>query len=256
MNQFSTVSTTSPSRLQTVTETGGIPWWKRLLDITCIMLAMPVLVPVGLLVGAIIKIVSPGPVFFQQERIGYRGRRFMCFKFRTMLVNADTDVHKGHLEDLMASNRPMSKLDGIDPRVIPGGVWLRALGIDELPQLINVMRGEMSLVGPRPCLPYEYDRYLPRHRGRCGTLPGLTGLWQVNDKNNTTFEEMIELDLHYVRNHSLGMDLGILVRTVPAVIWQTYLVRRNKRAAISRSLAAKTVVEHPVKASSCPRTSV
>src|SRR5438128_359744 len=132
MNQFSTVSTTSPGRLQTSTETSGIPWWKRALDIACVVLAMPILVPVCLLVGAIVKIVSPGPVFFQQERIGYRGRRFMCFKFRTMLVNADTGVHKGHLEDLMASNRPMSKLDGIDPRVIPGGIWLRALGLDEL----------------------------------------------------------------------------------------------------------------------------
>jgi len=255
MNQFSTVST-SPGRLQTLSETGGIPWWKRALDITCVVLAMPVLLPVCLLVGAIIKIVSPGPIFFQQERIGYRGRRFMCFKFRTMLVNADSGVHKGHLEDLMASNRPMSKLDGNDPRVLPGGIWLRALGLDELPQLINVMRGDMSLVGPRPCLPYEYERYLPRHRGRCGSLPGLTGLWQVNDKNNTTFEEMIELDLHYVRNHSLAMDLGILARTAPAVAWQTFQVRRNKRAALNQTPAAKATAVESVKASSCPRTLV
>lgn len=254
MNQFSTVSTSS--RLQQVTETGGIPWWKRALDITCVILAMPVLVPVGLLIGAIIKIVSPGPVFFQQERIGYRGRPFMCFKFRTMLVNADTDVHKDHLEDLMTSNRPMSKLDGVDTRVIPGGIWLRALGLDELPQLINVMRGDMSLVGPRPCLFYEYERYLPRHRGRCATLPGLTGLWQVSDKNNTTFEEMIELDLRYVRNRSLAMDLSILIRTIPAVIWQTYRVRRNKRAAINRALAANTPVASSVKESSYSQTSV
>ena len=107
--------------------------------------------------AAIIKLVSPGPVFFQQERVGFRGRRFMCFKFRTMSVNACTAVHQEHLEDLMASNRPMSKLDGQDPRVIPGGIWLRALGLDELPQLINVFRGDMSLVGPRPCLNYEYE---------------------------------------------------------------------------------------------------
>jgi lipopolysaccharide/colanic/teichoic acid biosynthesis glycosyltransferase len=253
MNQFSTVNT---AHLQTVSQSGGIPWWKRALDVSCIILAMPILVPISLLIGLIIKIVSPGPVFFQQERIGYRGRPFMCFKFRTMLVNADTDVHKGHLEDLMASNRPMSKLDGVDPRVIPGGIWLRALGLDELPQLINVLRGEMSLVGPRPCLQYEYERYLPRHRGRCGTLPGMTGLWQVSDKNNTTFEEMIELDLHYVRNHSPGMDLGILFRTVPAVICQTYKVRRNKREAVSRAAAANPVVRHSVKESSYSRTSV
>lgn len=255
MNQFSTVSTTS-SRLQTVSESGGIPWWKRALDITCVVLAMPILVPVGLLIAAIIKTVSRGPVFFQQERIGYRGRPFMCFKFRTMLVNADSGVHKEHLEELMASNRPMSKLDGMDPRVIPGGIWLRALGLDELPQLINVMRGDMSLVGPRPCLGYEYEKYLPRHRGRCATLPGLTGLWQVSNKNHTTFEEMIELDLRYVRNQSLGMDVGILLRTVPAVVWQTYRVRRDKRAAIHRALAANRVVAHPVKETSYSRTSV
>jgi lipopolysaccharide/colanic/teichoic acid biosynthesis glycosyltransferase len=254
MNQFSTVS--SAARMQSISESGGIPWWKRALDIACIVAAMPVLLPISFLIGAIIKIVSPGPVFFQQERIGYRGRPFMCFKFRTMMVNADTDVHKDHLEELMTSNRPMSKLDGSDSRVIPGGIWLRALGLDELPQLINVMRGEMSLVGPRPCLFYEYEKYLPRHRGRCGTLPGLTGLWQVSDKNNTTFEEMIDLDLHYVRNHSLGMDVGILLRTGPAVVWQTYQVRRNKRAAIHRAAVATAAAAHSAKVSSSPRTTV
>jgi lipopolysaccharide/colanic/teichoic acid biosynthesis glycosyltransferase len=246
MSQFST-STTVTTRLQTVAHSGGVPWWKRALDVTLIVLAMPILVPVGLFVAAIIKLVSPGPVFFQQERVGLRGRRFMCFKFRTMTVNADTSVHQEHLEDLMASNRPMSKLDGQDSRVIPGGIWLRALGLDELPQLINVFRGEMSLVGPRPCLIYEYEKYLPRHRGRCATLPGLTGLWQVNDKNNTTFEEMIDLDLRYVRTQSLGLDLGILLRTVPAVIGQTYQVRRKKRAARSQAKAVETAVAESVK---------
>jgi lipopolysaccharide/colanic/teichoic acid biosynthesis glycosyltransferase len=171
----------------------------------------------------------------------------MCFKFRTMTVNADTAVHQEHLEDLMASNRPMSKLDGQDSRVIPGGIWLRALGLDELPQLINVFRGEMSLVGPRPCLIYEYEKYLPRHHGRCATLPGLTGLWQVNDKNNTTFEEMIDLDLRYVRTQSLGLDLGILLRTVPAVIGQTYQMRRKKSAAKSEAKAAETAVAESMK---------
>lgn len=244
MNHYSTVSTT---HLQTVTASGGIPWWKRALDITLIVLAMPIVVPLGLLIGAIIKIVSPGPVFFQQERVGYCGRRFMCFKFRTMFVNADTAMHKDHLEDLMASNRPMSKLDGGDPRVIPGGIWLRALGLDELPQLINVMRGDMSLVGPRPCVGYEYERYLPRHRGRCATLPGLTGLWQVNDKNNTTFEEMIELDLEYVRTQSLAKDISILIRTLPAVVYQTYQVRRNKREAVKQASTANAAAELSAK---------
>ncbi len=244
MNQFSTVST---SRLQTVSHAGGIPWWKRALDVALIVLAMPILVPVGLFVAAVIKLVSPGPIFFQQERVGYRGQRFLCFKFRTMTVNACTVVHQEHLEDLMTSNRPMSKLDGQDPRVIPGGIWLRALGIDELPQLINVFRGDMSLVGPRPCLNYEYEKYLPRHRGRCATLPGLTGLWQVSDKNNTTFEEMIDLDLQYVRTQSLGLDLSILLRTVPAVVCQTYQVRRKKREARNQAKAVQPAAAELVK---------
>jgi exopolysaccharide production protein ExoY len=241
MNQLSSVNTAG---LQAVAGSEGIPFWKRTLDIFCIVLAAPLWAPVALLIAGIIKIVSPGPVFFQQERIGYRGRRFMCFKFRTMYVNADTEIHRGHLEELMSSNLPMNKLDGGDPRVIPGGIWLRALGLDELPQLINVLRGDMSLVGPRPCLSYEYDRYLPRHRGRCGTLPGLTGLWQVNDKNHTTFEEMIDLDLRYVQNKSLWLDASILIRTLPAVLVQTCEVRRAKRKALRPALTPGNAAAH------------
>ncbi len=235
MNNFSSVNT---ARLQSVPVIGGAPWWKRALDVFCVLAAMPVVAPVGLIITAIIKIVSPGPVFFQQERVGYRGQRFMCFKFRTMKVNADTGVHKGHLADLMTSNRPMNKLDGKDSRVIPFGIWLRALGLDELPQLINVLRGEMSIVGPRPCVPYEYEKYLPRHRGRCGTLPGLTGLWQVNGKNKTTFEQMIDFDLYYVQNKSLWMDIGIIARTIPAVVIQTWEVKRKKKAAARAAAVA------------------
>ncbi len=125
MNNFSSVNT---ARLQSVPVIGGAPWWKRALDVGCVLLAMPVVAPVGLIITAIIKIVSPGPVFFQQERVGYRGQRFMCFKFRTMKVNADTGVHKGHLADLMSSNRPMNKLDGKDPRVIPFGILVACFG--------------------------------------------------------------------------------------------------------------------------------
>jgi len=235
MNNFSSVNT---ARLQSVPLIGGAPWWKRTLDVCCVLLSMPVVAPVGLIIATIIKIVSPGPVFFQQERMGYGGQRFRCFKFRTMKVNADTGVHKGHLADLMSSNRPMNKLDGKDPRVIPFGIWLRALGLDELPQLINVLRGEMSIVGPRPCVPYEYEKYLPRHRGRCGTLPGLTGMWQVNGKNKTTFEEMIDLDLYYVQNKSLWLDMSIIVRTIPAVLIQTVEMNRKKRKAAQAAAVA------------------
>lgn len=189
-----------------------VPAWKRVLDILCILALAAFWLPVGLALVLFIKIVSPGPVLFRQKRIGHLGKEFECLKFRTMKVNADTAVHQRHLQQLMASDQPMKKLDGLnDARLIPGGLWLRALGVDELPQLLNILRGEMSLVGPRPCLAYEYERFEPRHRQRCATLPGLTGLWQVNGKNRTTFARMMELDLAYTAKKSLLLDLQIIV---------------------------------------------
>jgi lipopolysaccharide/colanic/teichoic acid biosynthesis glycosyltransferase len=186
----------------------------------CILLAAPLLLPLGILIALMIKLVSQGPVLFVQARAGFRGETFRCFKFRTMKVNVETEVHQRHLRSLMKSNRPMVKLDGADKRLIPGGRYLRCLGLDELPQILNVLRGEMSLVGPRPCLPYECEHYLPRHRWRFATLPGLTGLWQVNGKNRTTFEEMIDWDIRYVETRSLPLDIGIMLRTIPAIARQ------------------------------------
>ncbi|MGZ4972180.1 MAG: sugar transferase [Limisphaerales bacterium] len=209
----------------------AVPQWKRFLDITCIVLAAPVIVPVGALIALIIKILSPGPVFFYQERVGYLEKKFLCIKFRTMRVNAATQVHAAHLADLISSNQPMTKLDTTDSRVIPFGRLLRACGLDELPQILNVLKGEMSLVGPRPCVSYEFEKYLPRHRGRCATLPGLTGLWQVNGKNRTTFEEMIDLDLDYCRNKSLWLDVKIIAMTIPAIFVQVWDTLKRKAAA-------------------------
>jgi lipopolysaccharide/colanic/teichoic acid biosynthesis glycosyltransferase len=146
----------------------------------------------------------------------------MCLKFRTMRVNAGAGVHREHLSERLKSNRRMVKLDRGDARLILFGATLRALGLDELPQLINVLQGEMSIVGPRPCIPYEFEHYLPWHRRRCDTLPGLTGMWQVNGKNRTTFEEMIDFDLYYVAHKSPGLDLTIIARTLPAVLWQAW----------------------------------
>jgi lipopolysaccharide/colanic/teichoic acid biosynthesis glycosyltransferase len=180
-------------------------------------------------VGILIKIVSPGPSLFRQERIGCRGKPFTIFKFRTMVVNADTGVHQGHLNRLMDSNAPMKKLDAAgDPRLIPCGLMLRSLGLDELPQIFNVIRGEMSLVGPRPCVPYEYANYTPQHRRRLEAVPGLTGLWQVNGKNRTTFQEMVDFDVSYSQNKSLLLDLKILFRTIPAIISQTKDIQESK----------------------------
>jgi len=168
-----------------------------------------------------IKLVSPGPVFFRQERIGYRGKRFMILKFRTMKVNVETRSHENHLEQLINANVPMTKLDSAgDPRIIPGGRILRATGLDELPQLFNVLRGEMSLVGPRPCTPHEFKNYQVWQKERVNVPPGLTGYWQVNGKNKTTFSEMIKLDIFYTKNLSLWLDLTIMLRTAPALLAQ------------------------------------
>jgi exopolysaccharide production protein ExoY len=205
--------------------------WKQRLDTLLIILALPILVPVALLIALLIRSVSAGPILFRQERVGYMGRRFMCFKFRTMFVDADTTTHQGHLQQLINSNTPMVKMDSRgDPRIIPFGLFLRASGLDELPQLINVLRGEMSLVGPRPCLPYEYEKYLPWQKERFATLPGLTGLWQVSGKNKTTFVEMIQLDIKYAKKKTLWWDLKIIFMTVPALIIQMIETRRRKKA--------------------------
>ena len=206
-----------------------VPRWKRALDVTCVLLTMPLWMPVWIAIAIAVKLVSPGPTLFRQKRVGHMGRPFYCLKFRSMKVNADTTVHQEHLTELMTRNQVMKKLDGADERLIPGGLFLRTAGLDELPQLINVLRGEMSLVGPRPCLEYEFKMYEAAHRKRCYTLPGLTGLWQVNGKNRTTFARMMELDLEYVKKKSLWLDLKILARTIPAILEQARDVRRRRK---------------------------
>jgi exopolysaccharide production protein ExoY len=208
-----------------------VPRWKRALDITLILVISPLLLPLMLFIAVLIRIVSSGPSLFKQERIGYLGRRFMCFKFRTMFVGADTAIHQGHLNHLMGSDLPMVKMDAQgDPRLIPFGIFLRSSGLDELPQILNVFRGEMSLIGPRPCLPYEYDKYVSWQRERFDTLPGLTGLWQVSGKNKTTFVEMIQLDIDYARHKTLWLDLKIILKTVPALIVQMQDTRKRKKS--------------------------
>jgi lipopolysaccharide/colanic/teichoic acid biosynthesis glycosyltransferase len=198
-----------------------VPLWKRILDILCIIVAFPILLPLFTIIAAAIKIASGGPIFFRQQRIGHLGKPFICWKFRTMRVNSDPGLHQNHLDHLIRAELPMTKMDNFgDPRLIPLGFLLRASGLDELPQLINVLKGEMSLVGPRPCLPYEFNVYLPWQKQRLDTLPGLTGLWQVSGKNKTTFTEMVRLDISYARNRSLWLDLKIMARTVSALAEQ------------------------------------
>jgi len=199
----------------------SVPLWKRVLDIGLIVVASPLWIPLMLLICIGIKVVSKGPVVFRQERIGHEGKKFLCYKFRSMRCDADVRLHKEHLRQLMESGTPMVKLDQRnDPRLIPLGSAFRASGLDELPQIFNVLRGEMSLVGPRPCTGYEYEQYQPWQKARFAVLPGLTGLWQVNGKNSTTFEQMVQLDIRYGHQLSLKQDLAILAKTFRVVIEQ------------------------------------
>jgi exopolysaccharide production protein ExoY len=209
----------------------ALPPWKRLLDLTCCVLTLPFIGLAGLLVAAWVSLSSPGPWLYTQERVGLKGRRFRLYKFRTMRVDADAAPHRDHFAALLRGNRPMTKLDSDrDPRLIRGGWLLRASGLDELPQILNVLRGEMSLVGPRPCIPYEYDHYSPWHRRRLDALPGLTGLWQVSGKNRTTFDEMVRLDVAYSQTKSFRLDLYIIAKTVPA-LWTQITQTRDVRGA-------------------------
>ncbi len=199
------------------------PVWKRPLDLGCIALALPVLLPVLAVVTAWIRVTSGGSVFFRQKRVGRGGEQFTIYKFRSMVENADTGSHASHVAELLTSDEPMTKLDSLgDDRFIPGAGLLRSTGLDELPQLINVIRGEMSLVGPRPCLPEEFAHYDREQRERFGVAPGLTGYWQVSGKNRTTFTEMVALDVHYARNRSLWLDLQIIALTPWALLVQVF----------------------------------
>jgi lipopolysaccharide/colanic/teichoic acid biosynthesis glycosyltransferase len=203
--------------------TQKIPGWKSALDITCILLALPIWLPLMILLMIVTRLASPGPIFYRQKRVGFGGRHFLIWKFRTMKVSAETQSHERHLEELIRVNCPMTKLDAYgDPRLTPFGRILRASGLDELPQIFNVLCGEMSLVGPRPCLPNEFAHYQPWQRERVNGLPGLTGYWQVNGKNKTTFNEMIAMDLFYLKNLSFLLDLKIIFKTCAVIGGQLF----------------------------------
>ncbi|HUZ70775.1 MAG TPA: sugar transferase [Candidatus Saccharimonadales bacterium] len=188
---------------------------KRALDLFVTSIALVVAAPLMLGIALLIRMTSPGPVLFRQRRVGAQERPFTILKFRTMVVNADAQR-----DGLVANN----EADGLlfkmrrDPRVTKVGRLLRRTSLDELPQLFNVLRGEMSLVGPRPALPDEATRYVEAQRARLRVKPGVTGLWQVNGRHDLAFEDYVRYDLFYVENWSLTMDLYILAKTVPALL--------------------------------------
>ncbi len=198
---------------------------KRLLDIglgtVLLILTLPVMV-----VAALAVLVDSGrPIIFRQRRVGLGGREFTMFKFRTMLPENDESIHRRYMQDLLTGRaRPRRNGRGEvvylldDPRVTKVGRVLRTLSIDELPNLVNVIRGDMSLVGPRPPIPYEVAMYDQRSRRRLSVKPGMTGLAQVKGRGSLTFDEIVDLDLEYVRRRSLWLDVKILLATIPAVI--------------------------------------
>lgn len=189
--------------------------FKRALDISLSLILLSLLSPLVLLVAILIKLDSKGPVFFIQERVGYNKRRFKLLKFRTMVVNAEK--LRKRLERLNEVSGPVFKIRK-DPRLTRVGKWLRKTSLDELPQLINVIRGDMSLVGPRPPIQSEVEQYQLKDRRRLSMKPGITCLWQINGRSNIPFDKWMELDKEYIDNWSFWLDLKILAKTIPAVI--------------------------------------
>src|SRR5437899_3676702 len=216
-----------------------VPGWKAPFDVTCILLALPLWLPLMLLLMLITRIASPGPVLYRQKRVGLGGRHFSIWKFRTMKMSAETQTHEHYFEQLMRIDCPMTKLDAFsDPRLAPFTRILRASGLDELPQIFNVLCGGSDLVGPRPCTPNEFAHYEPWQRERVNGLPGLTGYWQVNGKNKTTFNEMIWMDLFYLKNVSILLDLKIMLKTGAVIAGQLFesqpAGQRNRQERDSR----------------------
>lgn len=197
---------------------------KRALDVSLTLAALVVLAPVLVVLAVLIRRDSDGPVIFRQTRIGRFGKPFTCYKFRTMYVNADEQAHRAYIEaysrgEVAAASNPAApfKIER-DPRITPLGHFLRRSSLDELPQLLNVIKGDMSLVGPRPDVAYSVALYKDWHKLRLATQPGLTGLWQVKGRGRVSYDEGMRLDCEYVENQCLRLDVAILLQTVPAVL--------------------------------------
>ena len=218
----------SLSRVE-VSDLGGVPLisvqeiafgrgailFKRAVDIIGSLLGLVLGAPLFALIALAIRLDTPGPIIFRQERVGLGGQRFFIYKFRSMRVGAEREKEK--LRALNEADGPLFKIRN-DPRLTRVGAFLRRTSLDELPQLINVLRGDMSLVGPRPPTPDEVEQYLPWHLQRLAVPPGMTGLWQVSGRSELTFDEMVLLDIYYIEHWSPWLDFAILLRTIPKVL--------------------------------------
>jgi lipopolysaccharide/colanic/teichoic acid biosynthesis glycosyltransferase len=196
---------------------------KRLIDILLSLTLIVLVSPLLLVLWCLVRWTSSGPAFFRQERVGRNMRSFTMLKLRTMYVGNHDQIHRNYVTQLLTgSEPPTSGENGLfklehDPRVTRIGAWLRRTSLDELPQLFNVLHGEMSLVGPRPVLPWEAELFEERYRKRFSVKPGISGLWQVSGRSRLTMREALELDIEYADRQSLALDLSIILRTVPAV---------------------------------------
>lgn len=199
---------------------------KRVVDFTIALVLLILCIPLMLILAILIKFTSKGPVFFTQERVGRGGKSFTFVKFRSMRHKADDSIHREYMNKLIQGDaesqsdengEPLFKLKH-DPRITEVGQFLRKTSLDEIPQLVNVLTGSMSLVGPRPPIPYEVNAYKSWHMQRLSVKPGITGLWQVSGRSTTTFDEMVKLDLEYIKKRSLSLDLKILFQTIPAAL--------------------------------------
>ena len=198
--------------------------WKRPLDIVGAVLVLLASLPLWPVIALLIKLTSPGPVFYVQAAIGRGGRVFRFYKFRSMRADADNGIHRRYIARFVRGWDGDSEGTGDlykmekDARVTAIGRWLRRTSLDELPQLLNVLKGDMSLVGPRPPLPYEYELYDDWARRRLAVRPGITGLYQVTRRSRASFREMVTIDLEYIERRSLWLDLSIMARTLPAML--------------------------------------
>ena len=206
----------------------GYRFAKRAMDVIGSMVGLVLTSPVLGLVALAVKLESPGPVLFRQQRLGLGGRPFTLYKFRSMHLSAEQSRHRDHVQDLIRGERPQTSSSAawlpipLDPRVTRLGAFLRRSHLDELPQLINIARGDMSLVGPRPPIPYEVEVYEPWHLRRLSVIPGLTGLWQATGWGRLSFDEGVALDLAYIDRRSFWFDLGLILRT----LWQIAVGRQ------------------------------
>lgn len=192
---------------------------KRLFDIIAASMGLIFLSPLFVTLAAAVKLSSPGPVFFYQERIGRNGKKFKFFKFRSMFVAADDDAERKEMMLNFINSEQLGQKIINEKRVTKIGKFLRQTSLDELPQLFNVIKGDMSLVGPRPCLPYEFETYANWQKRRVNVLPGCTGVWQVTGRSNVSFKDSIVLDLYYINNMSPWLDMQILFKTIPVMIF-------------------------------------